>query len=260
MSLETGKNLGLISSIINVIVPVIFAIVYVSFFAALLGSITSLSRTTPPNFGSFFAGVGVFYGVLGAVGVVSFIGFILFVIAMYLLSRYYSEPAIFNNILYSIIIGIVGGVIIVVTYFTLIVSMIANIAQPLVPNAFLSQFLIAMVIVIALAVAISIVNAVLYMRAFNKLAEKSGVDNFKTTGLLYLIGTILSFVGIGVIIVWIGWIFATLGFSKLKPAAPATVPYPAQPPPSVMQTKRCLNCGAENLPEAIYCKSCGRPL
>ena len=76
-----------------------------------------------------------------------------------------------------------------------------------------------------MAVAFAIVNGWLYMRAFNKLKEKSGVDNFGTAGILYLVGSIVPIVG------WIAWIFAAMGFQKLKPASTSpTVSYSTQPP------------------------------
>ena len=108
-----------------------------------------------------------------------------------------------------------------------------------------------------MGLAFGIVNGVLYMRAFNKLKEKSGVDNFGTAGLLILIGVFIP------IIAWIAWIFAAMGFKKLKaaPAASPYVPYPVQPPLSTqMQTKRCPNCGTENRSDALYCSNCGKPL
>jgi hypothetical protein len=107
------------------------------------------------------------------------------------------------------------------------------------------------------ALAFGIVNGVLYMRAFNKLKEKSGVDNFGTTGLLILIGVFIP------IISWIAWIFAAMGFKKLKvaPTPSPHVPYYVHPPLSTTtQIKRCPNCGAENLTDAFYCSSCGKPL
>ena len=81
-----------------------------------------------------------------------------------------------------------------------------------------------------------IVNGVLYMRAFNKLKEKSGVDNFGTAGLLYLIGVFIP------LITWIAWIFAAMGFNKLKaaPAAPQHVPYSVQPPLSTTDADQAL--------------------
>ena len=95
------------------------------------------------------------------------------------------------------------------------------------------------------------------MRAFDKLKEKSGVDNFGTAGLLYLIGVFIT------PIMWIAWIFAAMGFNKLKatPAAPQTGSYYTQPPlSSTMQTKRCPNCGTENYGDAFYCRTCGKTL
>jgi hypothetical protein len=112
------------------------------------------------------------------------------------------------------------------------------------------------------ALLFGIINGVLYMRAFNKLGKKSGVDSFKTAGLLYFLGVLLSIVGIGGILTWIAWIFAAIGFKKLKPAPIPTSGYstPQSTAPNMTQTKRCPYCGTENLTEAIYCKNCGKPL
>ena len=98
--------------------------------------------------------------------------------------------------------------------------------------------------------------AVLYMRAFNKLKEKSGVDNFGTAGLLYLIGVFIP------LITWIAWIFAAMGFNKLKaaPAASPHVSYSTQPPlSSTMQTKRCPNCGTENYGDSSSAETAENP-
>jgi hypothetical protein len=93
------------------------------------------------------------------------------------------------------------------------------------------------------------------MRAFNKLKEKSGVDNFGTAGILFLVGSIVPIIG------WIAWIFAAMGFKKLKTTSPApTGSYFTQPPLSTMPMKRCPNCGAENTADALYCRSCGKSL
>jgi uncharacterized membrane protein len=97
---------------------------------------------------------------------------------------------------------------------------------------FFSQFIVTYLRVLGVSTVFGIVNAVLYMRAFNKLAEKSGIDNFKTAGLLYSIGVLLTFVLIGWILVWRAWIFAATGFHKLKPSSVATptVSFLTQPP------------------------------
>jgi len=44
-------------------------------------------------------------------GVVELVGLILVMVALYDLAGHYSERGIFNNVLYGLIIGIVGGVV-----------------------------------------------------------------------------------------------------------------------------------------------------
>jgi uncharacterized membrane protein len=186
-------------------------------------------------------------------------------VAMYRLSHYYNAPSIFKNVLYAFIISIISGVTIIILEFTVFATFLSGIAQPGTPAATapFTQFLLTYLVVLGVPIVFGIVNAVLYMRAFNKLGEKSGVDAFKTAGLLYLIGVLLTVVLIGGILVWIAWIFAAMAFNRLKPA-PAAVPtfsYLLQPPISnTTQSKYCLNCGKENTPDSLYCRNCGKPL
>ena len=259
MSLESGRKFGYCASLINVILPIISVVIYVAFFIALIATFTSRigSSTSSSTFPALFAGgLNIFLIAIGAVGIVAFI---MFMYAMYSLSNYYNEPTIFKNVLYAFIINIVTGIVAVAILFIGLTSAFAGFTPtntPPVAPAF-TQFIIVIVVVIIVAFAFAIVNGVLYMRAFNKLKEKSGVDNFGTAGLLYLIGVFIT------PIMWIAWIFAAMGFSKLK-ATPTTapyVPYSVQPTLSTTaQTKRCPNCGAENRADALYCSNCGKPL
>jgi uncharacterized membrane protein len=52
---------------------------------------------------------------------------------------------------------------------------------------------------------------------FNKLAQKSGESSFKTAGTLLWWGAILSIVLVGLALIFIAWIFATIGFFTMKP-------------------------------------------
>jgi len=56
---------------------------------------------------------------------------------------------------------------------------------------------------IAVFLVILIISSFFWKRAFNKLAEKSGNNNFNTAGLLILIGAAVPIVGIGGLIGWI---------------------------------------------------------
>ena len=257
MSFESGRKLGQISSLLNVIVPVVAVFATVAFVLSLFASIPFRTGTVAPSASLFSAG---FIALLIIMGIAGVIAYVLFIVAMYQLSHYYSEPAIFKNILYAIILNIVGGIAFVAIYVAVILSAIGSIPQTGTPTnvaPFVTQLIITYLVVIGVAFVFGIVNGLLYMRAFNKLKEKSGVDNFGTAGLLYLIGAIIP------LVTWIAWIFAAIGFRRLKPvsAATPTVSYPAQPQLSgTAQTKRCPNCGTENSPDAIYCSSCGKPM
>ena len=256
MSLETGRKLGLTASLIYIILPVIAVVGVVAFvFSIIATTATGIATgTVAPNI------FGLSFGLIGfviALGAVAISGFILFMVAMHNFSNYYNEPGIFKNVLYAFILNIISSVIIFALEFVFIFSSIARIPQLNTPPTTAPFFSIFFIVVILAAVAFGIVNGLLYMRAFNKLKEKSGVDNFGTAGILYLVGSIVPLIG------WIAWIFAAMGFNKLKPvpSAPPPVSYATPPPLSnTVQTKRCSNCGTENTSDALYCKSCGRPL
>ncbi len=266
MSLESGRKLGFAASVISIIVPVIMGVFLVAFYVSLFSSIVSSLTTgiTPAASNTAFL-FGALVGVIAA-GVVSLVGYILFMIAMHRLSQYYNEPIIFKNPLKALIIQIVTAVIAVVLVFLFIFATIGSLAvtptsTPATPLSGLMVFAVIAVVALIVGWVISIYCGLLYKRAFDKLSEKSGVDNFRTTGLLYLIGTAIPFMGIGGVIVWIAWIFAAIGYRKLTPTAPtSTNPYPPIQTPLSGQTKRCPTCGAENSPDATYCVHCGRQL
>jgi uncharacterized membrane protein len=257
MSLESGRKLGLISSLISIILPIIGIIGAIAIVIAVITNLASgivTGTVTTPLYG-LSVGLIAFLISVAAIGIA---GFILFLVAMHNLANYYGEPSIFKKVLYAFILNIISATILVVYEFAFVFSSFSRL-QTSTPSTTPALSILG---ILGISIIFAIVNAVLYMQAFNKLAEKSGVDNFKTTGLLYLIGTLLTIVLIGGLLVWIAWIFAAMGFNKLKPSPTKTptISYTQPPPPSNLQTKRCPNCGTENLADALYCKSCGKPL
>jgi uncharacterized membrane protein len=258
MSLESGRKFGYYASLINVIMPIVAIISVVAIIVSIIAASTTriVNGSAGPAF-SIFGGLIVFLIIMVAIGIA---GFIMFMYSMYSLSNYYKEPAIFKNVLYAFIMSLVSGSVVVILEFAVLLSAFSgfsSIATPSSVTPAFTQIIFTYAVVIVVALAFGIVNGVLYMRAFNKLKEKSGVDNFGTAGLLILIGAFIP------IISWIAWIFAVMGFKKLKvPTTPSPyVPYSVNPPLSTTtQIKRCPNCGAENLIDALYCSSCGKPL
>jgi uncharacterized membrane protein len=279
LSLESARKLGLTASLINVIVPVITVTLYAFLIFSLLSGIFNSFQSgfqgtqtvatpvqTPPFNFSAFSSLGILSTVVGLLGLVSFVGFILFVVAMYQLSHYYNEPGIFKNTLNWVIVGIVGTVAVLIVAFVAIFSIFASSfgaafsGSTIVPTVW--SFIIAVIVVVASAVIISVISSLFLRRAFNKLAEKSGVHSFNTAGMLFLVGSALTIVGIGSILIWIAWIFAASGFRQLKSTSSVTSSYQNQQyfSPNAIQKTYCPNCGAENKADSIYCGSCGKKL
>jgi uncharacterized membrane protein len=268
MSLESAKKMGFAASIISVITPVIVVIAAFGLLVALFSNIfsTVTAGTTPA-----LTRLAVMGGVLGLIivgGIVALVGYILFMISMYRLSQYYNEKAIFKNVLNALIIQIVFSVVLMASLYAYIFSLVGT----LIPSATTSNtstgivwnFIIAYAVVALISWIVSIYSGLLYKRAFYALAEKSNVDSFHTTGVLYLIGSALNLLG-GTVLIWIAWIFAATSYQKLAPMSPTATVSPAyysptQPVTPQGPTKQCPTCGTENSPDSFYCAKCGHQL
>ena len=251
MSLESGRKFCLVASILAVIMPIIAVVGLASLIFSVIAMAT---RGTIPSLGS---GIAFTVGLVAfaiAILVIVVLEFILFVVGMHRLSHYFKEPAIFKNLLYAILVGIVTIVVISVLMVLQFVFSLSNFTpvtgSPIAPSTTL--YFVSLIAILAVSVAMAIVSAVFIYRSFNKLGEASGVDSFKTAGLLYLIGAFIPFVA------WIGWIFAAIGFHNLKPITP--ISYQTETPTPTLQTKRCPYCSTENKIDALYCRFCGKPL
>jgi uncharacterized membrane protein len=77
-------------------------------------------------------------------------------------------------------------------------------------------------------------------RTFNTLAQKSGEKSFTTAGTLLRWGAILSIILVGFILIFVAWIFATIGFFTMKSRQyQQYAPQPNEnspPPPSPQNT------------------------
>jgi len=269
MTVATNKQLGLVAAILTVLGS-LYSILNIA------GSFTSFSVISNLGFGG-----GLLLAFLGL------IGFILFLVAMHGFSKDYSDPAIFNNILYGIISIIVIGVIAVGIVLFFVFSNMSNFAQlPGTPSAsteFLQYFVGMLIPVLVVFTILAIVPAVFNMRAFNRLADKSGVRLFKTVGLLGVVAAAftialgflaaaLFYMGvltvnnfytvpaIGAVVSLAAWILAAKAFSSITEPTSETSWTPAAqtPTPPIAQVKYCPYCGAANTMDAEYCVRCGK--
>ena len=196
MTFESSKNLSAIGSLLIVI-------------GAVLGFVVSFS------------------------GILSLIGIILLLIGLKGLANFYKEDGIFNNALYSIIIAIGGSIVSVAIIAVSAVSALADIGIDWaniedwgkvgteVGTVFadfdfsvIADLLGALLVGLIILFVVFIVSMFFFRKSMNQLSTKSGISLFGTAGILMLIGAVLP--GIGLLLIWIGFILATVAFFQLK--------------------------------------------
>ena len=215
----------------------------------------------------------------------SIIGFILFLLAMYGFSRDYQDSAIFNYILYGLIITIVVGIILVGVVLAFVFSSLRSIIEtPGFTAEFSQNFLRDFLPVFLGASFLGLVSPIFHMLAFNRLAGKSGVRLFRTVGLLgvaaaavtvafwflgaalfYMgvlaIGDIFMFSVVGSVVSLVSWILAAKAFRSIPmPTSQTYGTSPPPPPPSGGSVEYCPYCGTANALDAEYCVNCGKKL
>jgi len=209
MDLATSKNLGGVGAILMFIAPLI---TFAAPYAGLLG----------------------------------LIGFILVLIALKGLGDYYNESGIFNNALYGFIVGIIGGVVSVGVFIGTALAVIADIgiSDWTNPNEWTAAFtaeaaldsiltlLGGIVIAFVILFIFIILTAWFYRKSLNLLSVKSGVGMFSTTGLILLIGALLTIIIIGLLLIWIAVILLAVAFFSIKTTAGPAPEAPPPPPPS----------------------------
>lgn len=191
-----------------------------------LGGVGALLMLISP-FSGFVT--GVFSGVLGLVGI------ILVLIAMKGLSDHYNEGGIFNNALYGVISTIVGAVVFVAAIVITALSFFSDLGVDLTTDwsdpAVLSSinWTEAMIIdnlmahigallgSLVLLFIFIVISAIFYRKSLTSLAEKTGVGLFGTTGLILLIGAVLTIIGIGFLLLWVALLLLTVAFFSIKP-------------------------------------------
>ena len=204
-----------------------------------------MTLETSKNLGGVGA-ILMFIGVLpyvGLFGILSLVGLILIMVAMYGLANYYRESGIFNNALYGVITAIVGVIVGVAVVFLALFDFFAELGFTIgIGNlsdwvAELSQidwmnvgfniigsFLVYVLLALVVLFVTVVITAVFLRRSLGLLSAKSGVGMFGTTGIIILVGAVLTIIVIGVLLLWIALLLLAVAFFSIKP-------HEAQPPP-----------------------------
>jgi uncharacterized membrane protein len=153
--------------------------------------------------------------------ILGIIGVILLLRGMKELSNYYQDEEIYKNSLTGVkyyIIALVAAAVAIAAITIGIASATGfTFTTGFVPTVGFGVGLIAFFAGIIVAFVFYILATLNLRKTFNTLAQKSGETSFATAGTLLWVGAILTIILVGLILILIGWIYATVGFFTMKP-------------------------------------------
>jgi len=150
--------------------------------------------------------------------VLGIIGVVLLLRSMKEFSGYYQDEKIYQNALTGVkfyIIAVLAAAVAIVG-ITIGVWSATGFTADFVLTAGFGVGVAAFLIGLVVAFVFYVLAASHLKRTFYTLAEKSGEDSFRTAATLLWIGSILTIIGIGLLLILVAWIFATIGFFTMK--------------------------------------------
>ncbi len=180
-------------------------------------------------------GIGSILTLLGGVpnlGAAALVGYVLILIAVKYISDITGDKKIFDNMLISVIALIAGLVIAIIAIIGAVFSTIFVAPHTFTPETIRPGTIILSIIMPLFVVWLALTLGAYYLKkAYDQIAAYTGVDMFKTAGLLYLIGAATSIVIIGLLILLVANILQTIAFFTLPDTYQPRTQSPAQSPP-----------------------------
>ena len=169
------------------------------------------------------AGVGAILLLLGFVPyagwVLAIVGVVLLVIGMKELSKYYQDQNVYQNTLSGVkfyVVAVVAAAAAIVAVMIGVASATDFTFKNFVPTVGFGVGVATLLAGLVVAFVFYIFAASHLKRALDSLAQKSGESSFATAGTLLWIGSILTVVLVGLVLIFVAWIFATVGFFSMK--------------------------------------------
>jgi uncharacterized membrane protein len=183
--------------------------------------------------GKNLAGIGSIFLII-PVPFLSIVGIIMVLIGMKNLSHAYNDESIWKNTLYAVIFGIIGIIASGLTLISLFFGGIFTAATfGLGETSGIIGLVAGLIIFLFIAFIFYLLEAIYIRRAFDSLANKSGVGLFRTGGLLLLIGAILTIFIVGLFLIFIAWILILVAFFQIPTNSTSQQSQMPPPPPEM---------------------------
>jgi uncharacterized membrane protein len=172
--------------------------------------------------------------------ILGIIGVVLFLRGMKELSNYYQDTELYQNALTGVkfyIVAIIAAAVAITALMIGIWSATGFVADTFHLTAGFGVGILAFLGGLITAFIFYIFATLHLKRTFHSLAQKSGEASFYTAGTLLWVGALTTIILVGLVLILIGWIFATIGFFTMKSKQQQTYqqpygygPVPAQQP------------------------------
>ena len=203
--------------------------------------------------------------------VLGIIGVILFLKGVKELANYYQDNEIYQNSLTGVKFYIIALIAAAVAIAAIVIGVGSatgyKFSSGFTPTVGFGVGLAAFFIGLIIAFIFYVLAASHLRRTFNTLAQKSGEKSFATAANLLWWGSILTIIVVGLLLIFIAWIFAVISFFSMRsqqqyaPQPPFYTAPSSQPTTQPQQAARyCSNCGAPVASDATYCPHCGKRL
>jgi uncharacterized membrane protein len=197
--------------------------------------------------------------------ILGIIGVILLLRGMKELSNYYQDEEIYKNTLTGVKFYIVALVAAGVAIAAITVGVWSatgfTFKAGFVPTIGFGVGLVAFIAGIIIAFVFYILATMHLRKTFNTLAQKSGEASFTTSGNLLWWGAILTIILVGFLLIFVAWIFATIGFFTMKPQQQQTYnpqQYPNTPPTTQSEQGKVVESKGMNRTNYLQPETSGR--
>ena len=168
--------------------------------------------------------------------VISIVGLILVLVALKYASDVLGDPRIFNDMLYAVVLGIVGIVVGIVGVAAFVYRAIGlrYLSSPYAytPTAYAPGDVMGTIGTVLIGIvaiwACFLVSSIFLRRSYDELGNRLNVNLFGTAAVIYLIGAVLTIVLIGFLLIFVAEVLLIAAFfsinTQLPPRPPSVLP------------------------------------
>jgi len=177
------------------------------------------------------AGLGALFWVLAIIPYIGWLlpiaGWIMLLVATHQYSKALSDKEIFKKFLVGFLLSLFDIVIALVALALGVAGgIIAAVFGAGEEEAVGAGIVIGLILSILIAYAFIVISFYMCKQSFSRIASKLGHDLIGTSGTVLFIGSILTIILVGFLVMYVGWILAAIGFftapTQIRSKSPET--------------------------------------